>query len=105
MEYLSLSESDFNKLSESELECFVMVTHDGSDQYVIDWNTMMETALDVISQKTGESEIDLSKYTNIEILDIYYKQSGDINGNNSELLFSQISRTDGCPKIKKLRFV
>jgi len=86
-----MTKDRFNNLSQNELlACFNIVTHDGSDQYVIDWNDILEQVLDCIADNTGEDfeTIDLTKYTNVELLRMY------------ERLIARI--IDGIPAICKV---
>lgn len=102
MEKTYISNESFNSMSEKDLKCFVLVTSDGSDQYVIDWNNILENALDSIFRRTKQNieDIDLTKYTNVELLDMYYDNNPSVNANNSAVLISEI--VDGKPVIKKL---
>jgi hypothetical protein len=97
MKKVYITIEDFNKMSEKELECFALVTHDGSDQYVITWSGIIDSVFDM-KESMGKT-FTLSDYTNVELLDIYY-ESSDLNGNNHEILVAQI--VDGLPVISKL---
>ena len=100
---LTMTKDRFNNLSQNELlACFNIVTHDGSDQYVIDWNDILEQVIDCIADNTGEDfeTIDLTKYTNLELLRMYYDNNSEINGNNHERLIARI--IDGIPAICKV---
>ena len=105
---LTITKDKFNKLSQNELlACFNIVTHDGSDQYVIDWNSILDHALDYITNKSGIKvgskeweDIDLTKHTNTELLRMFYDTNSEINGNNHERLIARI--IDGMPVLCKV---
>ncbi len=101
MERIQISEKKFNKLTSEELNAgFALVTHDGSDQYVTDWKSILADCLqEAISTTKSKPKAAkwLNEQTNIQLLDKYYELNSDIDGNNHELLLAQI--TKGIPKL------
>jgi hypothetical protein len=102
METLYVSREDFNNMTEKELECFALVSCPTDDQYVSTWQDIINSAYEVALGKDPSIEEDngeqwLREKTNSELLDEYFDNDADINGNNHEILFAKI--VDGIPKI------
>jgi len=100
MERIIIPEKDFNKLTKDELmNCFALVTHDGSDQYVSGWKVIIDDCMQEARETKSNAEATkfIAARTNLQLLDKYYEQNSDLNGNNHELLLAKIIK--GIPKL------
>lgn len=105
MKKLKIFKSEFNQYSDQILFAgFMLVQSSGSDQYTSNWEDIMEIARVAIAEDTDadEDDIDLSIYTNSDILQYIYRNSY-INGNNHELLMATLDK--GVPTINILEIL
>ena len=97
MEYFEISDIDFNLFPKEKLNNILISFNDGQgDNCVYNW----EGIVGIIRN----SYDDTYKLSNAEILDLFYSDL-ELNGNNSKLIYFDVSEPNGDNCIKWLVFI